>query len=158
MRQLTKFLELKCGMNIVQANLNICQGMPQPLPPHSHNIFYKNIKIMNSLKKLLSFTAILGIYFSFYYSVSADETLPNPLGSTDITTQQLIGSVIGAILGIVGSIALVMFIIGGFQWMTAGGNMEKVKKGRDTLVWATLGLVVVFAAYAILRFIFEALT
>jgi len=106
------------------------------------------------MKKILIFTLVNFILVKPAYAVN----LLNPLGSTTLTTQQLIGLMIGAILGIVGSIALVMFIIGGFQWMTAGGNMERIKKGRDTLIWATLGLVVIFAAYAILRFIFEALT
>lgn len=109
---------------------------------------------MKKIKKILWLNL-----FNFIFAKSTlAASLSNPLGSTTLTTQQLIGQIIGAVLGIVGSIALVMFIIGGFQWMTAGGNMERVKKGRDTLVWATLGLVVVFAAYAILKFVFESLT
>jgi len=84
-------------------------------------------------------------------------SLPNPLGP-NLTVQQVIGNIINAILGIVGSIALLMFVIGGFWWMTAGGNEERVKKGRQTLEWATFGLIVIFSAYAILRFVFEAIT
>ncbi len=40
--------------------------------------------------------------------------------------------------------------------MTAGGASDKVKKGRDILVWATLGLALIFSSYAILNFIFDA--
>lgn len=67
--------------------------------------------------------------------------------------QIIIGNIVRAALGIVGSIALLMFIIGGFIWMLAGGNTEKVKKSRDIMIWAGLGLLVIFAAYMIINFI-----
>lgn len=85
------------------------------------------------------------------------QQLTNPLGAgADIP--EIIARVIKAVLGIVGSIGLLMFIYGGFLWMTAGGNEERVKKGREVLVWATLGLLVIFSAYAILNFVIGALT
>ncbi|MCK4539930.1 hypothetical protein KAU09_02120 [Candidatus Parcubacteria bacterium] len=44
--------------------------------------------------------------------------------------------------------SVVGFIYGGFTWMLAAGSSEKVQKGKDILIWATLGLVVIFSAYA----------
>ena len=85
------------------------------------------------------------------------QVLDNPLGNLDPQPQDLYGRLIFAFMGITGIIALLMFIIGGFQWMTAGGNAEKVKKGRDTLMWAVFGLIVIFSSYAILREIFNVL-
>lgn len=79
-------------------------------------------------------------------------SLPNPLGN-DVTIPQLIGRVIKAILSIVGSLALVMFIYGGFTWMLAAGSSEKVKKGKDIIVWAAIGLIIIFSSYALVRFI-----
>jgi len=70
-------------------------------------------------------------------------TLTNPLG-TGVTPQIFIGRIIKAILGIVGSLALVMFIYGGFNIMTAAGTAEKVEKGKQILLWATIGLIVIF--------------
>lgn len=72
------------------------------------------------------------------------------------TPQIIIGNLIRAVLGIVGSIALLMFIIGGFTWMLAQGNTEKVKKAREIMIWAGLGLVVIFASYTIVNFIIKA--
>ncbi|NQU83251.1 MAG: hypothetical protein HQ536_00920, partial [Parcubacteria group bacterium] len=69
-------------------------------------------------------------------------TLSNPLGTTSIPA--LLGRIIKALLGIVGSVALLMFVYGGFTWLTSGGNPEQVKKGRDIIVWATIGLAVIF--------------
>ena len=84
-------------------------------------------------------------------------SLDNPLGNNNLTPQQLYGRIIYAFMGVTGTVALLMFVLGGFQWMTAAGNPEKVKKGRDTLMWAILGLVVIFSSYAILRAILETL-
>lgn len=83
-------------------------------------------------------------------------TLSNPLGG-DTTPQVLIGRIINAVLGLVGSLALVMFIYGGMIWMTAAGASEKVQKGKDILIWATIGMIVIFSSYAITKFVLEAI-
>ena len=46
-----------------------------------------------------------------------------------------------------------MFIYGGLVWMTAAGSNEKVQKGKDILIWATVGLVIIFTSYALVRFV-----
>ncbi len=89
-------------------------------------------------------------------------TLPNPLDPTNkdpnaSNPNVLIGKIINAVLGIVGSLALIMFIYGGFTWMLAAGNQEKVQKGKDILIWATIGLIVIFSAYALVKFVFTGL-
>lgn len=82
-------------------------------------------------------------------------SLTNPLGSDDIPT--LAGRVIEAVLGIVGSLALIMFIYGGVIWMTAAGNEQSVTKGKNIVLWATLGLVVIFSSYALVKFVISAI-
>jgi len=80
--------------------------------------------------------------------------LTNPLGVD--TPQELIGQVINAVLGVVGSIALLMFVFGGLTWMTSSGNPEKVKKGRDIIIWSVVGLAVIFMSYALTRVVLTA--
>ncbi len=72
--------------------------------------------------------------------------------------QALIGRVIAAALGIVGSLALLMFIFGGFTWMTSAGSAEKVTKGKNIMVWAAIGLVIIFSSYAIVKFVIRGVT
>lgn len=81
--------------------------------------------------------------------------LPNPLG-TVVDPRVLIGQVIGAVLGIVGSIALAMFLWGGFLWMTSAGNQERVTKGKNVILWASFGLAVIFSAYILVIQILKA--
>ena len=81
-------------------------------------------------------------------------TLDNPLGDIE-SPQALVGQVINSIFGIVGSLALVMFIYGGFLWLTSAGSAEQVKKGKDIFIWAVIGLVVIFSAYSLVRFVIQ---
>ena len=80
--------------------------------------------------------------------------LDNPLG--DIKSPQvLVGQIINSLFGIIGSLALVMFIYGGFLWMTSAGSSEQVKKGKDIFIWAVVGLIVIFSAYSLVRFVIQ---
>jgi len=82
--------------------------------------------------------------------------LPNPLpGVTSVPL--LIKNIISAALGIVGSLALIMFIYGGFVWMLAAGNEQAVQKGKNVLMWAAIGLVVIFASYSLVNFLITAI-
>lgn len=82
--------------------------------------------------------------------------LCNPLPTSDLPT--LIGNVLRALFGILGSIALLMFIYGGFVWLTSGGEAEKITTGKNTMVWAVLGIAIIFASFAIVTFVIDALT
>jgi len=89
-------------------------------------------------------------------NASQSVSITNPLAAGGIDSPQtLIGRVINSILGVVGSLALVMFVYGGLLWMTSGGSAEQVKKGRDILIWAAIGLVIIFSAYGLVRFVIQ---
>jgi len=58
-------------------------------------------------------------------------------------------------VGFIGIIALLFFIYAGFLWMTAGGKPDVIKKARDIMVWAVLGIVVILSSYSILNYVFD---
>ena len=80
--------------------------------------------------------------------------LNNPVGASNINIIDLIGRIIQAFLGIIGTISLVMFVYAGFLILTASGKAGQIQKGQQTMVWASLGILIVFASYAILKFVF----
>lgn len=84
-------------------------------------------------------------------STTSTISLPNPLGTSD--PRVLIGQIIRVILGLVGSVALLMFIYGGVLWLTSGGNPKSIEQGRTTLVYAALGLLVIFGSYAVVNYL-----
>lgn len=66
----------------------------------------------------------------------------------------IIKGVINTALGIVGAIALIMLIYGGAMWMIARNNPSYVKTGKETLIWATIGLVMIFGSYIFTNYLF----
>jgi hypothetical protein len=83
-------------------------------------------------------------------------TLVNPLGTTD--PQLIIGNLIRAVLTIIGSITLLMFIYGGVIWITSMGNDKLVQKGKQILVWTVIGLAVIAGAYTLTNAVITGLT
>lgn len=90
------------------------------------------------------------------YDAKGTRCLKNPLQVK--TFPELIGRILNAALGTVGSLALLMFIYGGFLWLTSGGSADKISKGKQIMTWAGLGLILIFASYALVRFVLAAFT
>lgn len=65
--------------------------------------------------------------------------------------------VTNTILYIVGIIAVIMLIIGGIKYVVSGGDSKKVTDAKNTVLYAIIGLVVCFLAYAIVNFVISAL-
>ncbi|MBU1870762.1 hypothetical protein KKF17_01395 [Patescibacteria group bacterium] len=55
------------------------------------------------------------------------------------------------ILSIVGSLSLVMFIYGGITFLISGGSSTQVEKGKQIILGAIIGLVLVFTSYSIIK-------
>lgn len=64
---------------------------------------------------------------------------------------ELFINIANLIFGISGSVALVIFIIGGIQYLLAAGYPEKVQKAHQTLKNALIGLAIIFGAFAIIN-------
>lgn len=78
----------------------------------------------------------------------------------DYELSDILTIIIGAsrwILGIVGSLTLVMFIYGGFTFLISAGSKEKIEKARKIIVAAIIGLIIVFASYVIIQFVLKTL-
>lgn len=71
--------------------------------------------------------------------------LPDPLKGANLQT--IIASLIRAIAGISGSIALAMFVYGGIKYILSAGQSKDVKDAQTILKNATFGLILIFGAY-----------
>ncbi|HTW96761.1 MAG TPA: pilin [Candidatus Methylomirabilis sp.] len=56
------------------------------------------------------------------------------------------------ILGVVGAVALLFLVYGGFTLILSGGNEDRVRQGKEILTGAIIGLIIVFTAYLIIQF------
>ena len=78
---------------------------------------------------------------------------------SEITSPEpIIGVVIKALLSFLGVIFMMLMVYGGFLWMTARGNEDQVKKARDLITAAIIGLIIIILSYLISIFIIDALT
>lgn len=68
---------------------------------------------------------------------------------TDAT--DVIINIVNAVLGILGLVAVVFIIIGGVNYMTSNGDAAKLKKAKDTILYAVIGLVICALAFAIVN-------
>ena len=69
-----------------------------------------------------------------------------------------IASLIRTAMGFLGIIAVIITLYGGFLWMTAAGNDDKVKQARKVMMSGFIGLVIVVAAFTLATFVITQLT
>lgn len=60
-------------------------------------------------------------------------------------------NIINIIIGISGIVAVVFIVIGGINYMTSTGDAGKVKKAKDTILYAVIGLVICALSFAIVN-------
>jgi len=65
----------------------------------------------------------------------------------------IVSRVINIALGFLGIIAVVIIILGGFKWMTAGGNEDKTAEAKKLITAGIIGLVIILAAWGIAKFV-----
>lgn len=65
----------------------------------------------------------------------------------------LIENIVNIISIIIGIIAVIMIIVGGFKFITSGGDSAKVVSARNTVLYAIVGLIIVALAQLIVRFV-----
>jgi len=63
--------------------------------------------------------------------------------------------VVNALLFVVGILSVIMIIVGGFRYVTSAGNASAVTGAKNTIIYAVIGLVVAFLAFAIVNWVLK---
>ncbi|OGH69720.1 MAG: hypothetical protein A3C90_04065 [Candidatus Magasanikbacteria bacterium RIFCSPHIGHO2_02_FULL_51_14] len=71
--------------------------------------------------------------------------------------QVTITRIINVALSLLGVVAVVIILVGGFKWMLAGGNEEKSTEARKLIFAGIIGLAIILSAFAIARFVLQSL-
>ena len=86
----------------------------------------------------------------------ASNAEPGKYISDQTTGKNLTSSIvdiINAVIGVLGLVCVVVMIIGGVNYMTSSGDAGKVKKGKDTILYGLIGLVICVLAFALVNFV-----
>lgn len=75
--------------------------------------------------------------------------LTNPIRGAN-TIPAIIGKAVRAVMGLVGAIALLMFVLGGVRWILAAGDSKQTQAASDMLKNATIGLLIIFLSYTVI--------
>lgn len=121
-------------------------------------------KIFKVILPMLICVFLMGIMIAPVFDASAitlregaeaarcDDCPENLFGDTGVFKQ-----ITNVVLYIVGVIAVIMLIIGGIKYVVSGGDAKKVTDAKNTVLYAIIGLVIAFLAFAIVNFVITTL-
>jgi len=141
------------------------------------SIYWRNGIIINLIFMLKKYFKILIFTFLLFFVANnvfagrlLDPTKINPgfmagesakVAGINVGSDNDIGGVVSlvikAFLSILALLFIVLVILGGYYWMSAGGDETKMTKAKDTIQKAIIGLIIIISAYTITVFIFKAL-
>lgn len=116
---------------------------------------------------VLSSFLVLGVAFTLFAvpEVSAQNALETACQSDPGASlcqegetgdvNNILGIVVNTLLFIVGALAVIMIIIGGIRYTVSGGDSGAVNGAKNTIFYSVIGLIVAFAAYAIVNWVFQ---
>lgn len=80
----------------------------------------------------------------------------NAAGSDSVSLQTRIKQIVNTLLFVLGTIAVIMIVIGGIKYVTSNGDASAVTSAKNTVLYSVVGLVVAILAYAIVNFVLDA--
>jgi len=101
---------------------------------------------------LIAFSPISVLASKFQEGLTATGAKVPELGAVQ-TLQSYAANLIQALLGLLGIVFVALLIYGGYYYLTSAGNEEKVKKGKNVLKAAVVGIVIVLSGYTLTTFI-----
>jgi len=86
------------------------------------------------------------------------DDLKNEAGYGNKTLGEAVGAIVNVVLSVLGLVATVIIIIGGFIWMTSGGNPDQVGKAKKLMMAGVIGLIIILLAWSISHFLVTRIT
>jgi hypothetical protein len=122
-------------------------------------------KILSSLVLMFTFVIMFSVFLMPTLAQTPDPTMQGLNDSAQKVTaydtgssytgfiQTKVGLIVGVVLSFVGVLFLGLMIYAGILWMTAQGNDQQVTKAKTLMINSVIGIIIVFAAYAITAFV-----
>ena len=121
------------------------------------NMQKKSKKNKTKLSSLGKISAIISVVFLLEAKISRASLVGNYMATDTSGLPYNTGGVIGVVtnvadflLGLIGLVAVIAFVIAGFQYLTAYGDEKVVEKAKHTMTYAVMGLAVVLLAVTII--------
>jgi heme/copper-type cytochrome/quinol oxidase subunit 2 len=116
------------------------------------------------MKKLLKNFTVAAMFMLALSLVATPALANDPLGfdytdnlglsNTDVQDpRDMAVNIVQFFMTFLGIIAVVIILLGGFKWMTAAGNEDKVAEAKKLLIAGIIGLAIIISAYVIVNFV-----
>lgn len=75
------------------------------------------------------------------------------VAASESDPKQMAVDIVKYLMTFLGIIAVVVILLGGFKWMTAAGNEDKVSEAKKLIIAGVIGLIIILCAFAIVTFV-----
>lgn len=104
---------------------------------------------MKQLRNLLYALSAVLVSASSAHAIQGPN-LTNPLaGEADFG--RILNTIINGLLLFAGAVAVLFLIIGGFRYVVSAGNPDQVEGAKKTILYAILGLIIIFIAFVLVQ-------
>lgn len=115
-----------------------------------------------NLFKIANLFTLLAIVSLLLVPAFTDAQFRRPTANTEPIpnvnrASELVIRIIEILLAIAGLIAVIFLIVGGFRYVTAGGNEEASESAKKTITNAIIGIIIIILAFVIVRVIANAI-
>jgi len=110
--------------------------------------------MLNTKKYFPIIQTFILLAFSAQGVLAAEEGIKNPISFSSL--EALIANIVKSMLGLTAVLAVGFIVYGGFLYITAAGDDSQIKKGKEALMGAIIGIIVIGLAYAIVQFVIGA--
>ena len=121
----------------------------------------QSIKTIQAVGGMVTAFAVAIIIAPITYANSTMEGADAAYGEGTPTSLFGIGGTVSDIINImlyvIGLLSVIMIIVGGLRYVISGGNATAVSAAKNTVLYAIVGLIIAFLAYAIIQFVLGAL-
>ena len=113
--------------------------------------FFKNLVVFSFIFVMSATVAlpalaqadVIGVQYAQNFGLNAQEG--------DVRQQAV--EIIRYLMTFLGIIATVIILLGGFRWLVAAGNEDRIAEAKKTIIAGVIGLVIILAAFAIVTFV-----
>jgi hypothetical protein len=77
--------------------------------------------------------------------------MPENTGLTNIKIAKILENVLNWLLGVIGIIALISFVISGGQYMLASGDDKLMENGKRNMLYSIIGMIVVLGSFVVIQ-------
>lgn len=116
--------------------------------------------VLASLIALVGLLAVMPAHTSYAVDPAAEikSGVNGAGGSGNNNFGKMLKTIVNVLLFIVGSVAVIMIVVGGLRYTLSGGDQAQITSAKNTILYSIIGLVIAILSFAIVNWVLKAFT